>query len=65
MPDNHNQTLAVRCPDGHVSYYDRQELCGKFRVVRRGAAPDAVNVPCKHPGCTHSMVVNVDCEGYR
>lgn len=65
MANDPQPPVAIRCAEGHVSYYDKTDLCGKYRVVQRGEASDAVNVPCKHAGCTQWTVVSLDCGGYR
>lgn len=65
MPDTQPPPVAIRCANGHVSYYDKQDLCGEYRVVYRGEARDTVSVPCKHPGCMQSTVVDIDCGGDR
>jgi len=61
--------FGVRCPDGHVTYFDRRRVCpdsGTFvrNVVRRaGAELDEIALECRE--CGHEMFVTVDCEGYK
>lgn len=63
--------IGVRCPNGHVSYFNKREICGSdgvgFRHVRlvnrAGSNLDEIVLKCKT--CNEEMVVEVDCEGYK
>ncbi len=63
--------FGVRCPKGHVSYYDKRETCPKSsNVTRRTVFRDARSVDeillrCKTPGCGEEFYAEVDCEGYK
>jgi hypothetical protein len=63
--------IGLRCPNHHISYYDKREICPasaqfKRNLVRRaGQAVDELSLPCRHPGCNQVVVVTVDCEGYK
>jgi hypothetical protein len=56
--------IRVLCSKGHVSYFNKDEICGsqeKFLRVRRKLKKlDDILLKCKH--CGEAMVVQVDCE---
>ena len=62
--------FGARCPNGHVSYYDKREYCrkgssGVWRTVTRGGKDvQEILLRCKTPGCPEEFYVEVDCEGY-
>jgi hypothetical protein len=62
--------FGARCPNGHVSYFDKREYCPKNsiiirRVVTRGGRDvEEVLVRCK-TGCRKEFYVEVDCAGYK
>lgn len=59
--------FGVRCPDGHVSYFDKREVCRPQglikRTIRDGKELDELLLACST--CNKPVVVEVDCEGYR
>lgn len=58
--------FGVRCENGHVSYFDKREVCRgniRKRVVRDGKTLDELRLRCE--SCGEWVVVEVDCEGYR
>ena len=69
-PAESRHTFGVRCPKGHVSWYDKRVVCpadGKIaRNVVRKADQDLTELilPCRTAGCGETVVVRVDCEGY-
>jgi TIR domain len=69
-PDESRHTFGVRCAKGHVSWYDKREVCladGKIaRSAVRRADQDLTELmlPCRTAGCIETVVVRVDCEGY-
>jgi hypothetical protein len=60
-----------RCPNGHVSYYDKREHCpkqghGTYRTISRdGKDLDEVLLKCKTKDCGEEFFVVVDCDGYK
>ena len=63
--------FAARCPEGHVSHFDKREYCPRnSQVVRRtvyrdGAQVEEIELRCKQAGCGKDFYVTVDCEGYK
>jgi hypothetical protein len=63
--------IGLRCPNHHISYYDKREICPasaqfKRNLVRRaGQDVDELSLPCRHPGCNQVVVVTVNCGGYK
>jgi hypothetical protein len=63
--------FSARCPNGHVSYYDKREICPKSGighrrvVIRDGRESDEILLKCKTRGCGEEFAVEVDCEGYK
>jgi TIR domain len=61
--------FARRCPNGHVTYFDKRSVCPHSstfvrKLVRVGEANlDEIYLRCGQ--CDAEMVVRVDCEGYR
>jgi hypothetical protein len=58
--------FGVRCKNGHVSYFDKRDVCRsniRKRVVRNGKTLDELRLRCE--SCGEWIVVEVDCEGYR
>ena len=62
-------TFGVRCKNGHVSYFDRHEVCTastKFpREIRQRAGQELDEVLLKCETCGVEMVAPVDCSMYR
>ncbi|MBP1466197.1 toll/interleukin-1 receptor domain-containing protein [Candidatus Chloroploca sp. M-50] len=69
-PAASRHTFGVRCPKGHVSWYDKREVCPASGTIPRstvrkaGQDLDELLLPCRTAGCTETVVVRVDCEGY-
>lgn len=66
--DQARHIFSVRCPHGHITHFDRRQVCGSSGYVRRlarrgGHALDDVLLKCGT--CHEEMSVPVDCEGYR
>lgn len=62
--------VGVRCANGHISYFDRREICraqGTLHrsVERAGKTLDELILECTHPGCGAELKARIDCEGYR
>jgi len=56
--------FGVRCPKGHITYFDKREVCGSQRwIVRSTDQLDVLRLPCG--ACDEVMEVEVDCEGYK
>ncbi len=70
-PEAERFRIGVRCPKGHVTWYDKRRLCGdhttfKRIVVRRADAElHEIEAPCDEPGCGETTKVRLDCEEYR
>jgi hypothetical protein len=70
-PAGSRHIFGVRCPNGHITYFDKRRVCpasGDFvrNVVRRaGVDLDKIHLKCGQAGCDQEMVVPVDCEGYK
>jgi len=56
--------FGARCKNGHISYFDKREVCAAKRPLVRGekAAPEELLLHCAT--CGVAMAVDVDCEGY-
>lgn len=52
--------FAVRCQKGHITTFDRREVCSQRTEIMRGL--DELVLTCAT--CGIQMVVEVDCEGY-
>jgi hypothetical protein len=52
--------FAVRCQNGHITTFDRREVCSASKTIMRGL--DELVLTC--PTCGIKMAVEVDCEGY-
>jgi hypothetical protein len=61
MPQQEARHLfGVRCQNGHITTFDRREVCSERKEVMRGL--DELILSC--PTCSSKMAVDVDCEGY-
>jgi len=62
-------TFGVRCKNGHVSYFDRNEVCtayAKFpREIRQSAGQELDEVILKCDTCGVEVAARVDCSKYR
>jgi hypothetical protein len=62
LADDNEHMIGVKCPNGHICYYDKRVLCrGEHSVVR--ALEDEIWVECRQ--CDAEMIVRVDCRRYR
>jgi hypothetical protein len=50
----------VRCQNGHITTFDRRQVCAQRTEIMRGL--DELILTC--PACHIEMAVDVDCEGY-
>jgi hypothetical protein len=63
--------VGARCSKGHVTYFDKRAICpadgtvSRLRVQRAEKELDEIYVTCGTAGCGESLVIRVDCEGYR
>src|SRR5712691_3674807 len=62
-------TFGVRCKNGHVSYFDRREVCSahtKFpRETRQSAGQELDELLLKCETCGVEVATRVDCSKYR
>jgi hypothetical protein len=69
LPDDRRHMVGVPCRNGHVTYFDKRELCteqsGFVRTVVReqGEAFDEIYLPCRQ--CDDMVKTRIDCEAYR
>lgn len=61
-------SLRVRCPKGHIVYFDRRQVCSDQAIVKRsvtraGTQLQEMLLTCPQDG--EQLVVPVECEGYR
>jgi hypothetical protein len=66
--DESRHMFAVRCPKGHVTYFDRRVICKDEMqfvrsMVRAGVQVDAMHMQCGE--CSDGMIVSVDCGAYK
>jgi len=52
--------FSVRCKNGHITTFDRREVCSQHTEIMRGL--DEVILTCET--CSVEMAVDIDCEGY-
>jgi hypothetical protein len=61
--------FGVRCANGHITYFDKREVCrhdgnvNRSIVYRDNKPRDALHLRCNT--CKEPIVVEVDCEGYK
>jgi hypothetical protein len=61
--------FGAKCPNGHVSYFDKREYCPKQSsftrriVYMNGQEVDEILVKCEI--CGEEFYVEVSCEGYK
>lgn len=64
-------TFGVRCSKGHVSSFDKREVCPATNLVPRSVVPtagkelDEMLLHCRTSGCPEQIVVRIDCGGYK
>ena len=67
--DESRHIIQVRCPNGHISDFDKRRICPPSGTVKRSAVTrggkelDELYLKCTT--CGEEMIVPVDCEGYR
>jgi len=59
-PQDARHLFDVRCQNGHITTFDRREVCSHRKKIMRGL--DDLALTC--PSCGVKMAVDVDCEGY-
>jgi TIR domain len=70
-PGDSRHMFGVRCKNGHVTYFDKREVCGAHSLVPRdmaksaGVELDELHLKCEHPDCGAEVVARVDCREYR
>jgi hypothetical protein len=64
-PSNSSDTLAIKCPNGHISYFDRRKICTEYRNVYRSPRFDQLLLTCQAARCGEEMIVDVDCSAYK
>jgi hypothetical protein len=63
--------FGVRCEKGHVTYFDKREVCREDGSITRSIVYrddrqlDALRLRCGTAGCGEWVWVDVDCEGYK
>lgn len=69
LPDDRQHMLGVRCPNGHVTYFDKRRICTEHAYFVRslrdedGREVDELALPCGQ--CGTRVKVRLDCGGYR
>lgn len=69
-PNELRYRIGVRCPKGHVSWFDARRLCHDHstfarEVLRRaGAEVSEIQVTCGEGGCGETVKVRLNCEDY-
>ena len=65
MSKDSGHIFGVKCHEcGHVSYFDKREVCGSSGIVPRRDDEGTDTLQLKCAGCGAELVVQVDCEGY-
>ncbi len=59
-PQDARHLFGVRCKNGHITTFDRHEVCSQRKEIMRGL--DELILTCAT--CGVEMAVDVDCEGY-
>jgi TIR domain len=68
-PGDSRHMFGVRCKNGHVTYFDKREVCGAHSLVPReptksaGVELDELHLKCET--CKEEVVAHVDCREYR
>lgn len=68
-PTDSRHTFGARCRNGHITYFDKRQVCPASSHVMRdlmeraGKKLDALYLKCGE--CGEEMIVHVDCEGYK
>ena len=61
---NASDRIGVRCKKhGHVTYFNKHRICKESRRIMRGDNKDKLKLRCGT--CDETMIVEVDCEGYK
>ncbi len=67
--NNDNPIFGLTCPNLHITYFDKREVCPDLGVVVRRLVEeddkilDRLILTCGT--CDAEIVVQVDCEGYK
>jgi TIR domain-containing protein len=67
--DQSHHIFGVRCPHGHISYFDKRRVCSAFKEVPRdirqsaGIELDELHLKCDQ--CGVEVVAREDCRGYK
>lgn len=65
-PNKSSDILAVVCPNGHTSYFDKRKICTERRNIYRSPSKrDELLLTCQSPRCDEQMIVDVDCGAYK
>jgi hypothetical protein len=59
-PQGARHLFGVLCKNGHITTFDRRQVCSQRKEIMRGL--DELILTC--PACGVAMAVDVDCEGY-
>lgn len=59
-PQDARHLFSVRCKNGHITTFDRHEVCSQRTEIMRGL--DEVILTCET--CGVEMAADIDCEGY-
>jgi TIR domain len=68
-PNDSRHMFAVRCKNGHVSYFDKRIVCGAHKEKIRsltsssGKELDELRLTCST--CSEEIFARVDCESYK
>lgn len=67
--DESRHIVAARCPNGHLTHFDRRILCTDKSVVyrqgREDAPPAGTDMYVRCGTCGEAMIITVDCAEYR
>jgi hypothetical protein len=68
-PDESRHMQGVRCPQGHITWFDKRALCADYttfkRSVVRRADADLSEIYVKCATCGAELTIRVDCEAYQ
>jgi hypothetical protein len=63
-PKDARHQFRVRCKNGHITTFDRREVCSRHSNVARSVMRGLDELILTCPTCGVAMAVDVDCEGY-
>lgn len=70
-PDERAHMVGVSCTAGHVTYFDKRDLCNESSDFKRSRERsgdqelDYVYVRCGEQGCANEVKIQIDCGAYR